>query len=210
MTPIQKKMLAKKQAHMTNLANAAKEKQKREQASKQRDPLEVLDANLSTGLKKWKNLDEDKVDALTFGYEDELKKIQKEIEESKKVRTGAKDQEAGDLKRRLAKKGAISATLQMLVGDYTLADEQKVRYPPELCNLMENFINLPVSNARCERIFSHLKLVYSKRRYNLDQETINAIMFLKINNLIPKKSQHFWDRQMTVTTTKVTQTNKPE
>ena len=204
MTPIQQMMWAKQKELKQIQAKAAKEKKKKEQAAKRKDPLDVMKKHLNNGLSKWKSIEQNKLHTLCLGYERELDQIKNEIDKAKKSKALNVDE-----RQKIYKQGSMTATHRMMTKNYTHVGEEQISYPPELINLMSNFINLPVSNARCERIFSHLKLVYSKRRYNLDQKTIHAIMFLKVNKLIPKKSQAFWDRQVSTTKKKtVTETKE--
>ncbi len=58
-------------------------------------------------------------------------------------------------------------------------------YPIALRNLAAVLFNLPVSNATVERVFSQLKLVYSKRRLNMLPRTVSDILFLGVNKLVP-------------------------
>lgn len=195
MTPIQKMFWNKQQEFKQIQAQAAAKKKKKEQRDKQKDPLDVMKKHLKAGLKDWNNIEESKLHALTYGYQREVAKIKEEIAKVKKSKSKDFDVEE---RQKLYKQGAMTASHRMLTARYEHVAE-KICYPPGLVSLMTNFNNLPVSNARCERIFSHLKLVYSSRRYNLEKETIHAIMFLKMNKLVPKKSQAFWDRQVKVT-----------
>lgn len=83
------------------------------------------------------------------------------------------------------KKGSRSATMDLIHGTVkNLVQEDQ--YPAEIRELLGNLILLPVSNSRVERIFSHLKLLFSKRRYNLKAQMVKELMFLGYNNLIPK------------------------
>lgn len=83
------------------------------------------------------------------------------------------------------KKGSRSATMDLIHGTVkNLLEEDQ--YPAEIRELLGNLILLPVSNSRVERIFSHLKLLFSKRRYNLKPQMVKELMFLGYNNLIPK------------------------
>jgi len=83
------------------------------------------------------------------------------------------------------KKGSRSATMDIIHGTVkNLVQEDQ--YPAEIRELLGNLILLPVSNSRVERIFSHLKLLFSKRRYNLKAQMVKELMFLGYNNLIPK------------------------
>jgi hypothetical protein len=195
MTPIQQMMWTKQQELKQIRTQAAAKKKKKEQRDKQKDPLVVMQKHLNAGLKEWNNIDESKLHALANGYQREVDKIKHEIETVKKSKSKVFDVEE---RQKLYKQGAMTASHRMLTARYEHVEEQ-ICYPPGIVTLMTNFNNLPVSNARCERIFSHLKLVYSLRRYNLDRDTIHAIMFLKMNKLVPKKTQAFWDRQVQVT-----------
>ncbi len=83
------------------------------------------------------------------------------------------------------KKGSRSATMDLIHGTVkNLVQEDQ--YPAEIRELLGNLILLPVSNSRVERIFSHLKLLFSKRRYNLKPQMVKELMFLGYNKLIPK------------------------
>jgi hypothetical protein len=83
------------------------------------------------------------------------------------------------------KKGSRSATMDIIHGTVkNLVQEDQ--YPAEIRELLGNLILLPVSNSRVERIFSHLKLLFSKRRYNLKPQMVKELMFLGYNKLIPK------------------------
>ena len=62
------------------------------------------------------------------------------------------------------------------------------QYPAQIRELLANLILLPVSNSRVERIFSHLKLLFSERRYNLKGHLVKELMFLGFNNLVPKSN----------------------
>ena len=85
------------------------------------------------------------------------------------------------------KKGSRSATMDLIHGTVkNLLEEDQ--YPAEIRELLGNLILLPVSNSRVERIFSHLKLLFSKRRYNLKAQMVKELMFLGYNNLIPKSN----------------------
>ena len=85
------------------------------------------------------------------------------------------------------KKGSRSATMDIIHGTVkNLVQEDQ--YPAEIRELLGNLILLPVSNSRVERIFSHLKLLFSKRRYNLKAQMVKELMFLGYNGLIPKSN----------------------
>ena len=61
-------------------------------------------------------------------------------------------------------------------------------YPKAIRNLAAVLTNLPVSNAPVERIFSQLKLVYSKRRLRMTPNRVSDILFLGVNQLVPNYS----------------------
>ena len=85
------------------------------------------------------------------------------------------------------KKGSRSATMDLIHGTVkNLLEEDQ--YPAEIRELLGNLILLPVSNSRVERIFSHLKLLFSKRRYNLKAQMVKELMFIGYNNLVPKSN----------------------
>ena len=58
-------------------------------------------------------------------------------------------------------------------------------YPPKLRRIASILVCLPVSSANVERVFSHLKLLYSKRRLRLNSEVVKELMFLGQNKCIP-------------------------
>ncbi len=58
-------------------------------------------------------------------------------------------------------------------------------YPEHLRRIATILICLPVSSACVERVFSQLKLLYSKRRLSLNPECVKQLMFLGLNNCIP-------------------------
>jgi len=62
-----------------------------------------------------------------------------------------------------------------------LQDIDGVEYPPQLRRVASILCCLPVSSANVERIFSHLKLLYSKRRLRLNPEVVKQLMFLGQN-----------------------------
>ncbi len=59
-------------------------------------------------------------------------------------------------------------------------------YPQSLRVLASIVLTTPVSNANCERVFSHLKNLYRKNRLSLSTKMVNSLMFLGINDVIPK------------------------
>lgn len=63
--------------------------------------------------------------------------------------------------------------------------EMNYAYPPHLRRIATILVCLPVSSARVERIFSHLKLMFSKRRLRLNTDVVKQLMFLGINECVP-------------------------
>ncbi len=58
-------------------------------------------------------------------------------------------------------------------------------YPPNLRRITSILVCLPVSSANVERVFSHLKLLYSKRWLHLNAEVVKQLMFLGQNKCLP-------------------------
>ncbi len=79
----------------------------------------------------------------------------------------------------------ISVSLILGKGCNTRIDGVEYEYPPHLRRIASILVCLPVSSANVERIFSHLKLLYSKRRLRLNPETVKELMFLGQNKCVP-------------------------
>ncbi|MCP4052236.1 MAG: hAT transposon family protein [Mesoflavibacter sp.] len=58
-------------------------------------------------------------------------------------------------------------------------------YPPHLRRIASILICLPCASANVERVFSQLKLLYSKRRLQMNPEVVKQLMFLGCNNVLP-------------------------
>ncbi len=61
------------------------------------------------------------------------------------------------------------------------------QYPHALNQLASNLVCLPVSNSNVERIFSQLKLLYSKKRLRMNSPLVSQLMFLGINKCLPAR-----------------------
>ncbi len=81
----------------------------------------------------------------------------------------------------------ISVALMLGSVDVTVVKRplQDCVYPEHLRRIATILICLPVSSARVERVFSQLKLLYSKRRLSLNPECVKQLMFLGLNKCIP-------------------------
>ena len=132
--------------------------QEQEKAKKKIDELALMRSQLYQGLRKWRVQN---AVTLTDYYQ--------------KWTNGAQ------------KKGSRSATLELIHGTVQNMIEED-QYPAEIRELLGNLILLPVSNSRVERIFSHLKLLFSERRYNLKGHLVKELMFLGFNDLVPKSN----------------------
>ena len=62
------------------------------------------------------------------------------------------------------------------------------QYPHTLRQLASNLVCLPVSNSNVERIFSQLKLLYSKKRLRMNSPLVSELMFLNINKCLPARN----------------------
>ena len=80
-------------------------------------------------------------------------------------------------------------SVALMLGSVELGDVssplQDCVYPEHLRRIATILICLPVSSARVERVFSQLKLLYSKRRLSLNPECVKQLMFLGLNKCIP-------------------------
>ena len=167
MPMFQKKLRDLKLQLAAQMAAEDLENKRKELNAKKKDPEETLEKHLKNGLQKWQNLNYLHVGTLSIAYNGHL--------------------EEG--------KGSMTATMEMMNSRTKTLEGAMAEYPRELRDLLQNFISLPVSNARCERIFSHLKLLYGARHYNLRKETLKSLMFLGVNRLVPDMGTEFYDRQ---------------
>ena len=139
---------------------AYEQKQQQERAKRKIDELAVMRSELYQGLRKWR--------------------VQNAVTLTDYYQKWTNDKGA-------QKRGSRSATLELIHGTVANMLEED-QYPAQIRELLANLILLPVSNSRVERIFSHLKLLFSERRYNLKGHLVKELMYLGFNNLVPKSN----------------------
>lgn len=86
-------------------------------------------------------------------------------------------------------KKCLDKQLSILLVQGRLPGPNSNVYPVSLRRVAQVLISLPVSSANVERVFSHLKLLYNKRRLNLNLEIVNELMFLGRNDCVPPNTR---------------------